>query len=116
MSRSGPRKYPNAPAKWEEVWWWCSEITKRWGYDAKVGVYPPLPGKDKVRFIVLLELKRVQANDSARGSSLTKWRNVEDDSLTAEQVALTMAVELHRWLDSEEMERERQAYVAGALL
>ena len=116
MPRSGPRKEPNAPVTWDEVWWWCDEITKRWGYQPKVEIYPPLPSQVKDRFVVCLELKRVAAADSARGSTMTKWRGVRDSRLTAEQVALTMAVELHRQLDNEELERERTALSSGLLI
>jgi hypothetical protein len=115
MPRSGPRKPPNAPVKWEEVWWWCEDIERRWGYAAQVSVFPPLPTKKRLRFSLLVELKRLKVDDGGKDSTMKKWRGVEDQSLTAEAVALTMVVELHRQLDNEELERERAAYTAGAM-
>ena len=116
MARSGPRKSPNAPVMWEEVWWWSREIAKHWGYETKVSIHPPIDCVKNQRFTVLVELKRLRVDDSGKDTTITKWRGVKDQSLTAEQVALTMVVELHRQLDNEEMERERQAYAMGALL
>lgn len=113
--RSGPRKDPNAPTKWEEVWWWCEDIGRRWGYEACVKVFPPLPSQKRARFVILVELKRIAAEDGGKGSTMTKWRAVVDGRATAEQVALNLVVELHRQLDNEELERERAALTAGAM-
>lgn len=116
MKRSGPRKEPNAPVVWEEVWQWAADIRERWGYETKVTVYPPLPSKPRVRFCVQVELKIMSVQDPRLDTKAQKWRNVEDGRLTAEQVALTMVVELHRQLDNEELERERYAYASGLLV
>jgi hypothetical protein len=96
------------------VWQWCDDITERWGYQPKVTIYPPLPTNKKVRFCVQVELKIMSIQDPRLDTKAQKWRNVEDQSLTAEQVALTMVVEMHRQLDNEELERERAAYAMGA--
>jgi hypothetical protein len=116
VKRSGPRKLPNAPVLWEEVWTWCDDITSRFGYDAKVVIFPPLPVKHPVRFSVMVELRKIKVSDPQKDTTITKWRGVVDSTLTAEQVALTMVVEIHRQLDSEELERERAALTAGLLL
>lgn len=116
MARSGPRRSPHAPVLWEEVWSWCADVANRWGYETKVSIFPPIETVKDQRFTILVEMKRIRADDAGKGSTITKWRGVKDSSLTAEQVALTMVVEMHRNLDNEEMERERQAYAMGALL
>ena len=116
MPRSGPRKDPSAPAKWDEVWWWCAEIEKRWGYWAKVIITPPLPTKDPVRFNVCVVLEILSVQDPRLRTKVEKWRSVRGEGLTAEFTALQLVVELHRALDTEELERERAALEAGALL
>jgi len=114
--RSGPKKDTRANATWEEVWYWGREISKEWGYDVKVSVYPPLSGNPDVRFVVLVELKSVRFDSPFMGSTITKWRNVQNKELTAEFTALQLIVEMHRDLDNEALDRERAALVQGALL
>ena len=114
--RSGPRKDTGAPATWEEVWWWGREISKEWGYDVKVSIYPPLKSNPNVKFVVLVELKSVRHDSTYMGSTITKWRAVESDRLTAEFTALQLLVEMHRSLDNEAIDRERAALRQGELL
>jgi len=116
MKPSGPRKYPNAPVTWEEVWHWTEDIAKRWGYYITVTVSPPLPSTKKVRFVVAVNGTKLRVNDPQRDSRVQRWRNVEHNGLTAEVVALQMVVELHQKLDNEEYAAERAALEAGALL
>ena len=115
MQRSGPKKYPEAPTTWEDVWYWGREIEKRWVYDLKVTVHPPLNSQTGQRFVVMVELTKLKVNDPNRQSTMTKWRGVEGRKLTAEVIALQMLVEMHRDLDNEELDRERAALAAGAM-
>lgn len=113
--RSGPRSLPSAPARWEEVFWWLDEITKRWGYWMHISVHPPFGESPSYRFQVTIEGRKMKWNDPTKDSTVSKWRRVKDKTVTVEQVALLMAVELHRELDSDELERERNAVAAGAM-
>lgn len=115
MRTGNARRDTQAAVKWEEVWWWCEEIRKRWGYQYKVTVFPPLPSQTDVRFTVAVELLIMDVQDPRLRTKMSKHRPVSSSTLTAETIALQLAVELHRNLDNEELERERSALVQGAM-
>lgn len=113
--RSGPKKLPNAPTTWRDVWYWCEDIEHRWGYFVNVTISPPLPSQLKVRFVVQVNGRKLKVGDPQRESTVTKWRCVTQEGLTAETVALQMVVELHQKLDTEEYDAERAALASGAM-
>jgi hypothetical protein len=115
MKRSGPQRDTQAPAKWEEVWWWGNEIEKRWGYSVMVSIFPPLPSKKDVRYVVSVEATKMSVKDNQKDTKMRRWRSVQQKGLTAETVALQLLVDWHRQLDNEELERERAAEAAGAM-
>lgn len=115
MKRSGPRKEPNSPVSWEEVWWWARDIERKWGYWAKVEVCQPTDEVKDERFSVNVSLKKLSVQDPQRDSTIQKWRKIDGVRVTVQQTALQLLVEMHRSLDSEELERERAALVQGAM-
>lgn len=115
MTRSGPRKDPNTPVVWEQVWDWCRDIEAKWGYHLCVTITQPIGSKKGDRFTVALVGEKLKVGDPSRCSSVTKWRTVHREGLTAEVVALQLAVELHQALDREDYAAERAALDAGAM-
>jgi hypothetical protein len=78
-------------------------------------VSPPLESQTGVRFTVQVELKIMGIQDPRLDTKMTHWRSVSSNKLTAEFTALQLVVEMHRRLDNEELEREREALTAGAM-
>jgi hypothetical protein len=113
--RSGPKKDTVAPVRWEEVWWWARDIQRRWGYWTKIEVCQPIDELVDERFTVNVNLSVMDVKDPRSRSSINKWRKVDGLRVTVELTALQLLVEVHRSLDSEELEAERAALVQGAL-
>jgi hypothetical protein len=113
--RSGPHQFPKAKVLWEEVFTWARDIEEKWGYYLSVVVNAPLPSQRKVRFVVSITGRKMRVGDPQMNSTILKYRNVQHEDLTAEQVALSMLVELHRKLDNDEYEAERATLSSGAL-
>ena len=114
--RSGPRKEPHAPVLWEEVWQWCEDIEKRWGYTVRVEISPPLRSQRNARFVVAVTGKKLSINSNQQGSTVTRWLSVVNEAVTAETIAMQLVIDLHCKLDREEYEAERAALASGALL
>lgn len=81
----------------------------------KVTITPPMPSQKEDRFVVVVEGRIMGLGDPRMSSTVQKWRTVRQKGLSAEVVALQLAVELHRSLDNEELERERAALSQGAM-
>jgi len=115
VKRSGPRKDPNSPVSWEEVWWWAADIQKRWGYWTNITIGQPTDTNKSELFSVCVTLTILSVQDPRLDSKVQKWRTIDGVRVTVQQTALQLLVELHRSLDSEELERERAALVQGAM-
>lgn len=116
MKRKNGSRDSDAPVTWEEVWSWLDDIEEKWGYSGVVTVSRPLGSKPDVRYTVALKFQCLRVDDPRMGSLAHKWRSVENSRLSAETVALQMAVEVHRSLDMAVWQAEQAAFEAGALL
>ena len=111
--RSGPRKETKAEVSWEEVWQWCDDIQKRWGYWTTVRITQGIAAKPDVRFVVTAEMTIMNVNSGQMNTKIWQSKSVTNKAATAESVALGIVSGIFMRLDREEDEAERAALQAG---